>query len=116
MKNKIKTITIGCLLILAGIGCQKLLPQVPEGDSILDGPVEGVDRLGVILAVNQAPPAPGEGYRRPAIDVEDCARSQEEDSDQYPAPRKRPHWDHALRVSAELLLLSRKRSIARCAT
>jgi hypothetical protein len=42
MKNKIKTITIGCLLILAGIGCQKLLPQVPEGDSILDGPVEGL--------------------------------------------------------------------------
>ena len=31
-----------CLLILAGIGCQELLPQLPEDDSILDGPVEGL--------------------------------------------------------------------------
>jgi len=42
MKNKIKTVAIICLLILAGIGCQKLLPKVPADDSILDGPVEGM--------------------------------------------------------------------------
>src|SRR5574339_44283 len=42
MKNKTKAILIVCLLILAGIGCQKLLPGVPDDDSILDGPVEGL--------------------------------------------------------------------------
>ncbi len=31
-----------CLLILASIGCQKLLPKTPDDDSILDGPVEGL--------------------------------------------------------------------------
>ena len=42
MKNKIKTIALACLLIVVGIGCQKLLPKAPADDSILDGPVEGL--------------------------------------------------------------------------
>jgi len=42
MKNKVKTITIICVLILAGVGCQRLLPKAPANDSILDGPVEGL--------------------------------------------------------------------------
>ena len=42
MFNKTKIITIILLLILAGIGCQKLLPGLPPDDSILDGPVEGL--------------------------------------------------------------------------
>jgi CxxC motif-containing protein (DUF1111 family) len=42
MKNKIKAITIICGLILAGIGCQRLLPKTPADDSILDGPLEGL--------------------------------------------------------------------------
>src|SRR5262249_23847007 len=62
----------------------------------LDGPVEVVDRLGVFLAVYQAPPAPGGGLRRPAIQVEECDRTQKEDTDQCPAPRKPPHWEHTL--------------------
>lgn len=42
MKHKGKTTVIFCLLILAGIGCQKFLPKTPADDSILDGPVEGL--------------------------------------------------------------------------
>jgi CxxC motif-containing protein (DUF1111 family) len=37
-----KVIAVICLLILAGVGCQRLLPKVPADDSILDGPVEGL--------------------------------------------------------------------------
>ncbi len=42
MNNKVKTIAIIGVLILAGIGCQKLLPKAPADDAILDGPVEGL--------------------------------------------------------------------------
>ena len=42
MKNKVKAIGVICLFILAGMGCQKLLPKTPADDSILDGPVEGL--------------------------------------------------------------------------
>jgi len=42
MKNKIKTVFLISGLILAGIGCQRLLPEAPADDSILDGPVEGL--------------------------------------------------------------------------
>lgn len=42
MNQKTRAIVIVCLLILAGIGCQKLLPQTPDDDSILDGPVAGL--------------------------------------------------------------------------
>ena len=36
MKNKVKAIGAICLFILAGMGCQKLLPKTPADDSILD--------------------------------------------------------------------------------
>ena len=51
MNNRLKTICIICLLILAGIGCQKLLPKLPADDSILDGPVDGLtnEQNGIFL-------------------------------------------------------------------
>lgn len=42
MKNNAKVMALVCLVIVAGIGCQKLLPKTPADDSILDGPVEGL--------------------------------------------------------------------------
>jgi len=42
MMNMVKVIAVICLLIIAGIGCQKLLPKTPADDTILDGPVEGL--------------------------------------------------------------------------
>lgn len=42
MKKKLKVISGIILLILAGIGCQKFLPQAPPDDEILDGPVAGL--------------------------------------------------------------------------
>ncbi len=42
MNYKARIISIIFLSVVAGIGCQKLLPKAPDDDSILDGPVEGL--------------------------------------------------------------------------
>ena len=43
MRNKLKVIAIFFSIVLAGIGCQKFLPQLPADDAVLDGPVEGLN-------------------------------------------------------------------------
>jgi len=42
MNNRIKVIAAIGFFVLAGIGCQKLLPGTPPHDELLDGPVEGL--------------------------------------------------------------------------
>jgi len=42
MRKKIKVITAISLFVLAGIGCEKFLPQTPADDEILDGPLNGL--------------------------------------------------------------------------
>lgn len=40
--QKVKVITAIAMFVLAGIGCEKFLPQSPNDDELLDGPVEGL--------------------------------------------------------------------------
>ncbi len=42
MSKKLIIISSIALLIMAGLGCEKILPKMPSNDEILDGPVEGL--------------------------------------------------------------------------
>lgn len=42
VQKKIKVITAIALFVLAGVSCEKFLPQVPANNEVLDGPVEGL--------------------------------------------------------------------------
>lgn len=42
MNNRIKVIAAIGFFVLAGIGCEKLLPGTPPDDELLDGPVQGL--------------------------------------------------------------------------
>jgi CxxC motif-containing protein (DUF1111 family) len=42
MKNKLKLIGGTILVVLAGLSCEKFLPQAPADDELLDGPVAGL--------------------------------------------------------------------------
>src|SRR4051812_41568293 len=61
-----------------------------------------VNRLGVLLTVDQASPAPGDGLRTPAVDDEDCGAGQYDETSHDPAPWKPPHGKHALSLSGML--------------
>jgi CxxC motif-containing protein (DUF1111 family) len=43
MKNKLKLIGGIILVVLAGLSCEKFLPQAPADDELLDGPVAGLN-------------------------------------------------------------------------